>query len=490
MAQLIDDKEIKSLLSPVELGSFMLSPGESSRSVYSGIPSHDKSKMWDFSITEDGSGNRLLSFLVNNRAVNFRLAEPEKLGGSISATRLPDTESGDFGVGGNSFKGRAQIHKSSPSKVVGTFQTGKNNMTFELSKSSENGDSWTVHPRKHPEANIKTFVNAILEKNISKSIKQKKSASYDLNRVIKEIKNVNQNTGLTNNIDTSIWDKIKTTKFKLPSVDTLTYPLTGGIGSLPVAAGIGAAAMGLKNLGQKALGKESPSMIRDLLTGAAIGGGGSALFQLLGSPNSPIMTKMNKKLMSDNMDVNKPMVFQEKMFKDPNYLELLNRAKKAQQCLDEKIAVIKKEDGEYILYTKDNKKVLGRHPTRQKAIKQEYAIQKSQERNKLAFGTGNQVVDLIALQSILGADPSLTQGDRNILIQQARRAMQSSGGRASVGSLQNMGLGMLAGYIMSKVMGFGGMGAIVSSAIGGAIGSTFGGRKGGPQFNSKGYYTY
>jgi len=100
-------------------------------------------------------------------------------------------------------------------------------------------------------------------------------------------------------------------------------------------------------------------MIRDLLTGAAIGGGGSALFQLLGSPNSPIMTKMNKKLMSDNMDVNKPMVFQEKMFKDPNYLELLNRAKKAQQCLDEKIAVIKKEDGEYILYTKDNKKVLG-----------------------------------------------------------------------------------------------------------------------------------
>jgi hypothetical protein len=53
-----------------------------------------------------------------------------------------------------------------------------------------------------------------------------------------------------------------------------------------------------------------------------------------------------------------------------------------------------------------------------------------------------------------------------------------------------MGLGMLAGYIMSKVMGFGGMGTIVSSAIGGAIGSTFGGRKNGPQFNSKGYYTY
>jgi hypothetical protein len=489
MSQLIDDKEIKSLLSPVEFGSFMLSPGESSRSVYSGIPSHDKSKMWDFSITEDGSGNRLLSFLVNNRAVNFRLAEPEKLGGSISATRLPDTESGDFGVGGNSFKGRAQIHKSSPSKVVGTFQTGKNNMTFELSKSSENGDSWTVHPRKHPDANIKTFVNTILEKNLNKSVSLRKKASYDLNRVLKEIKMVSQKTNPNNPFDTSsVLEKLKRTK--IPSIDTITYPLTGGVKALPVAAGIGAAVMGLKNLGQKALGKDSPSMVRDLLTGAALGGGGSALFQFLGSPNSPIMTKLDKQLMSQNMDVNKPMVFQEKLFKAPNYLEMLSNKNAAKQKIDDKVAVIKKEDGEYILYTKDGKKVLGRHSTRQKAIKQEYAIQKSQERNKLAFGTGNQVVDLIALQSILGADPSLTQGDRNVLIQQARRAMQSSGGRASVGSLQSMGLGMLAGYIMSKVMGFGGMGTIVSSAIGGAIGSTFGGRKNGPQFNSKGYYTY
>ena len=69
------------------------------------------------------------------------------------------------------------------------------------------------------------------------------------------------------------------------------------------------------------------------------------------------------------------------------------------------------------------------------------------------FGTGNQQVDLIALQSILGADPTLTQGDRNILISQARSAMRSSGGQSiSIDRVKNMGLGMLAGYILSKTL--------------------------------------
>lgn len=485
MGYKINDKEISSLLSPVEFGSFSLSPSESSRSVYSGIPSHEKSKMWDFSITEDGDGSRLLSFLVDNKSVNFRLSEPEKLGGSISATRLPDTESDDFGVGGNSFKGRAQIHKSSPSKVVGTFQTGKNNMTFELSKSSENGDSWTVFPRKHPDANIKTFVNSILEKNINSGVKSKRAFTYDRDKIVKEVKGLAGKSNITSS-NIPFLDKIKNTKVNLPSIDKLTYPLTGGVKALPVAAGIGAALMGIKNVGNKALGNESGSLLKDLLIGAGIGAGGSGLFQLLGSPDSPLMTSNDRDLLKQNMDINKPMVFKDKLLNSKNYLELLEE----KNASEDKVAVIKKEDGEYILYTKDGKKVLGRHSTRQKAIKQEYAIQKSQERNKLAFGTDNQVVDLIALQSILGADNTLTQGDRNVLIQQAKRALQSSGGRASVTRIRGMGLGMLAGYIMSKMMGFGGLGSIASTIVGGAIGRSFGSSRGGPTWNSGGYYTF
>ena len=64
---------------------------------------------------------------------------------------------------------------------------------------------------------------------------------------------------------------------------------------------------------------------------------------------------------------------------------------KLERTLDEKtkdmgkVAIIEKIDGEYILWTKDRSKRLGTHKTRLGAIKQEYAIQKSQEsESKLA----------------------------------------------------------------------------------------------------------
>ena len=64
---------------------------------------------------------------------------------------------------------------------------------------------------------------------------------------------------------------------------------------------------------------------------------------------------------------------------------------KLERTLDEKtkdmgkVAIIEKLDDEYILWTKDRSKRLGTHKTRLGAIKQEYAIQKSQEsESKLA----------------------------------------------------------------------------------------------------------
>jgi hypothetical protein len=434
------DNDLKSLLSPVEMGSFVLSPSDNARSIYSGIPSTQKSKMWNFSITEDGENERVLSFLVDNRTVNFKLKEPDKVGEPIKAKRLPDTESDDFGVGGSSFKGKAQIHKSSPSKVVGTFQTGKTNMTFELSKSSEGGEDWTVFPRKHPSYNVKSFVNSILEKNLN----TKNANIYDINNIANEAKNVYNSTPGIKDSSTSIWDKIKKTKIPLPDIDKITYPVTGGVNALPIAALIGAGVMGAKNVGQAIIGSESrPSLLRDLLVGAGIGAGGSALFQFLGSPDSPIFGQNDRAVMKDNIDPRKPMVFSDKFLNSDNYLDLLKKRKSAS------------------------------------------------ESEKLAFGSGNSAVDLIALQSILGADPTLTQGDRNVLIQQARRALQSSsGGSISIDRIRNMGLGMLAGYIMSKVVGFGAFGSIAATAIGGAIGGSISGRRGGPKYNSKGYYTY
>jgi hypothetical protein len=466
------DDNIKSLLAPVDFDSFSSNASHRERSTYSGIPSMENPKMWDFSITENGDGTRSLSFLVNNRTLNFKLDEPEKPGEPIKAKRLSDTESDDFGVGGDSFKGRAQIHKSSPSKILGTFQTGKTNMTFELNSQKDN-NSWVISPRKHPVTTVKSFVDTVLERKLN----PKTAASF---------------------LDTAtnIKDSIKKYVGNL-TIDKLTYPLTGGIGALPSAALIGAGVMGARNIGQRLIGKEHNSLLKDLALGGLGGAAASGAFQLIGSPGSPLQSDNARKIMTENMDFKNPLQIPEKLNTDPNYLDLIKKEyyeRKLAYVNDlQKNAVIKKEKGKYKLYTKDGKKILGTHETRQQAIKQEYAIQKSQEKQKLAFGTGNQQVDLIALQSILGADPTLTQGDRNILISQARSAMRASGGQAiSIDRVKNMGLGMLAGYIISKAMGFGGLGTIASVAIGGFTG--YGNRQSvnaaGPRYNSAGYYTY
>jgi len=489
------DDNIKSLLAPVDFESFSSDASHKERSTYSGIPSMNNPKMWDFSITENGDGTRNLSFLVDNRTLNFKLDEPEKPGEPIKAKRLTDTESDDFGVGGDSFKGRAQIHKSSPSKILGTFQTGKTNMTFELNSQKDN-NSWVISPRKHPVTTVKSFVDTVLEKKLHKT------AGPLLNLAIDKIKDFSNGAKEVKekfkelNSPTELKDKIKQYIGGL-TMDKLTYPITGGIEALPSAALIGAGIMGARNIGQRMVGKQHNSLLKDLALGGAGGAVASGAFQLLGSPDSPLYSENSRKMMTQNMDFKNPLEIPEKLKTDPNYLDIIKKEyqeRKLGSSEDlQKSAVIKKEKGKYKLYTKDGKKVLGTHDTRQEAIKQEYAIQKSQEKQKLAFGTGNQQVDLIALQSILGADPTLTQGDRNILISQARSAMRSSGGQSiSIDRVKNMGLGMLAGYILSKAMGFGGLGTIASVAIGGFMGS--GSRGGvnsaGPRYNGAGYYTY
>ena len=443
------DDNIKSLLAPVDFESFSSDASHRERSTYSGIPSMNNPKMWDFSITENGDGTRNLSFLVDNRTLNFKLDEPDKPGEPIKAKRLTDTESDDFGVGGDSFKGRAQIHKSSPSKILGTFQTGKTNMTFELNSQKDN-NSWVISPRKHPVTTVKSFVDTVLEKKLHKTagpllnlaIDKIKDFSNEAKEVKEKFKELNSPTELK--------DKIKQYIGGL-TMDKLTYPITGGIEALPSAALIGAGVMGARNIGQRMVGKQHNSLLKDLALGGAGGAVASGAFQLLGSPDSPLYSENSRKMMTQNMDFKNPLEIPEKLKTDPNYLDIIKK--------------------EY----------------------QERKLGSAVDLQKLAFGTGNQQVDLIALQSILGADPTLTQGDRNILISQARSAMRSSGGQSiSIDRVKNMGLGMLAGYILSKAMGFGGLGTIASVAIGGFMGS--GSRGGvnsaGPRYNSAGYYTY
>lgn len=62
----------------------------------------------------------------------------------------------------------------------------------------------------------------------------------------------------------------------------------------------------------------------------------------------------------------------------------------------DKVAIVKRLDGGFALYTRDGKRVLGKHTSAQDAYKQEYAIEKSKERQKSAAPEPNPTEAQIA----------------------------------------------------------------------------------------------
>lgn len=516
MNQAVNKEDLKTLLEPVELGSFALSSQTRSRETYSGFPEIKNSKMWDFSITENGDGNRVLSFLVDNRTLNFQLEQSDQKDKPIVAKRLPDTEVDDFGVGGNSYKGRAQIHKSKGDNILGTFQTGKVNMTFQLQRDSDNPKKWSITPRKNPNATVQSFVKNITEKYNTKKASQSVSVGDMVNK--------------------------------------LTYPLTGGFGGALASAGIGFGLGGLKGLYDDwRYGKENNqfSALQKALMGAGAGGILSGAFQYFGDPK--YMTQSERFRHLNNMEPGKPFIFDPKFYTAPSYADAMDLKKKdaiegvraefkttpsrlgmphtqptpsAPQAITYQInetpkliaarkavqrAAREREENARRLNELNQQKVqetqlVNSHklmPQAEKPVMRSMSPEQIQRQNKalsqqdmlkqssqkLAFSSGNQAVDLIALQSILGADPTLTQGDRNVLISQARAALRKAPGSSiNVNQLRGMGLGMLLGYATSKLVGFGPFGTVASMAIGGGLGSM--GRKSGPSWQPGGYYTY
>jgi hypothetical protein len=508
MNQAVNKEDLKTLLEPVELGSFALSSQTRSRETYSGFPEIKNSKMWDFSITENGDGNRVLSFLVDNRTLNFQLEQSDQKDKPIAAKRLPDTEVDDFGVGGNAYTGRAQIHKSKGDNILGTFQTGKTNMTFQLERDSENPKKWSITPRKNPNATVQSFVKNITEKYNTKKASQ----------------------------PTSVGDM----------VNKLTYPLTGGFGGALASAGIGFGLGGLKGLYDDwRYGKENNqfSVLQKALMGAGAGGLLSGAFQYFGDPKYMSETERFRHL--NNMEPNKPFIFEPNFYTAPSYLDQLewHKKKNAFEGFRAELNTTPNTFSRAELKTTPSrlgaphapptpntfqipetpKIVAAREAVQRAAREREQNAQRLNQLNlektketqlinshklikdknkslseqdmlkessdKLAFSSGNQTVDLIALQSILGADPTLTQGDRNVLIAQARAALRKAPGSSiNVNQLRGMGLGMLMGYATSKLVGFGPLGTVASMAIGGGLGSM--GRKSGPSWQPGGYYVY
>ena len=207
------------------------------RETYRGIPTNDKSKMWDYSVEEGEDGQRILSFLVDDSVVNFKLNQPKNQGENISVMRLPDADRADFGARGNATKGRFQVHKSGPSSIYGTIHGGKKTMTFGLENTDPTNHDWVMTAKNSPITDVAALVKSV-----------------------------------------SIKDK---TAFQVPTMEQLTAPLTA---SYPVAMGLsallGAGGMATYHIGNKVLKRlrgEDTSEDRPLWQDMLLGAGGGAL---------------------------------------------------------------------------------------------------------------------------------------------------------------------------------------------------------------------
>ena len=244
---------------------------EHKKEIYKGIPTNTKSKMLDYALSDE-DGERMLSFLLDDSTINFKLNHPKEDGAAITAKRLPDAERADFGSRGNTTKGRFQLHKSSPSSIYGTIQGGKKTMTFALEGDDSGSGEWKVIAKKHPDLTISDLVNSVKT--------QEKKA------------------------------------FKLPDIDTVTAPLTADYSTaLPLAAAVGATIMGAKNVGMKIWKKingeydDGPSLGNDIVIGG-LGGtliaGGAKLFGESGGNKTWELPRLNY-----TQDKYKPWVFDE-----------------------------------------------------------------------------------------------------------------------------------------------------------------------------------
>ena len=225
------------------------------KEIYRGIPTNTKSKMLDYAIEEDDEGGRLLSFLMDDSVVNFKISPPEKEGSSIQAKRIPDVDRLDFGSRGSAVKGRFQLHSSAPGKIYGTIHSGKKSMTLSLENNDPSSNDWQVLSKKGPIDDVNSLINSV-------SIADK-------------------NAGVV-----------------LPTIDQLAAPLTAdyptamGLSALIGAGGMGARNLALK-LKNKATGQEDETnpLWQDLLIGAGGGAAVSGAFKMFGEVNKDMGTR-------------------------------------------------------------------------------------------------------------------------------------------------------------------------------------------------------
>ena len=324
---------------------------------HSGIPTYGAQKgqpRWRYAVVGEEGGDRILRLSTGDKIMQWRLNSAE------DATRIEDLADEKLEDGQIHASGAAQVHKSSPSLIHATMQDGRIGSTFSLTK--QQGDNWKVQhkPGKEPLQNTALqFVQAFKEKTAA--LTKEQSALEKLKRHLK---------GFDYHV-------------------VLTTP--GGDGaSMHRATGESTAVRSAREAHKAWEKTQGIDTEHDWAKSASVQSSDQ-------HTHSGVLNKRAElgKVMSECPVCGK--IFDTGMLSDnPEKV----RDKKCPKCkgesklertLDEKtkdmgkVAIIEKIDGEYILWTKDRSKRLGTHKTRLGAIKQEYAIQKSQEsESKLA----------------------------------------------------------------------------------------------------------
>jgi hypothetical protein len=247
---------------------------------YTTIPENTKSKRWDYALEEDGDGGRILSFLMEDGTLNFKINQPGE-NKEISAIRLPDSERDDFATRGNAVRGKMQLHKSGPGIIHGTIQNQGKIMTFLLEKNKDN-EEWTIRSTKSPDSNVVELIRAVTPNKIAKVLRGPESSNADI----------------------------------LTTPLTADYPQAMGLSAL-----IGAGLLGSYHVGRKVLDKimgrevRSTPLWQDLLLGAGAGAIGAGAFKMFGETDKELGRRAPR--YNHRRPASVPLVFASKKVETP-----------------------------------------------------------------------------------------------------------------------------------------------------------------------------
>ena len=397
------------------------------RFTYAGIPNLGAQKSLRYSVlsSKDGTDKEFQIHLGSKGGSILRWKiKANEDGKGAKAERMPTTpiaqarEEDEKDV---ETQGVMQIHKSNGDEIYGTMQDGKRNQSVRFVRNPD-GSGWDMQPAKSPKARNESALDFIT------TMKSKTAAPLtgqpDISLPIQDQPDWNNQVA-----------QLHHEKRVQDGNNLLTWPLTGDnlLGQTALTAGIGvvggALSHGASKLRKLFTGEQDspddPSLGEDMIRYGILGGMVPSAWRLgnyaLGGTR--LSPGQAKNWINHSAQPN------------PHY-----------------------QDAPYV-----NSKLLDDQGN---AITEDLGFEKVSD-----YGTDN--MDFRQVINAIRADTTISMMEREQLINQAHQASRKGMG-VDPSALTEAGMGALAGYIMSKLMGMGRFGQAAMSGLGGMMGYSMG----------------